>query len=618
MSLNGLDRIGYYHKVISYFYLPHKNYYIFFTKNNVKKIKSVVEYIMSRKGGKNMDSVFLITTAAFILAVILIIITIVIIKSNQSKKYKKQIENLDIEKNNLLGIPVLSEMTKVKELVKTDNLKEKMEDWDSTFKLIRDDKIPGLTDSISDVDFLVDRKDYKQAIRKIADIEMELRILKKKTNQLLKEVELITKSEERNRSLITKFKIVYREQQNKFERTKKEFGDIAIYLEEEFDRIDKLFAEFEKAMDDNNYVAVEKKISLLEDKINNMDKLLNDVPTVVLMATVVVPNKIEDAIIHYNRMRRDGYPLDYLNVEYNIKEIKDKINNIIENLKKLELNDSIIELKTFIEYFNGLFNDFDKEKECKDIFKQNIKELGYKIDNINKIVKDIYLQIDDIKYNYNLSNEDINKFSLLNKNLEKINKDYKILVDESRMKTFAYSKLVEELDGLSLKLSRLQDDLDYQLRSITSMKDDETRAREQLATIEDLLKKAKYRLKDYKIPVIPSSYYIELSEAQDAIREIVKELDKKPIVIKILNIRVDTARDLVFKIYNNTNDMIKSVVMAENMIIYGNRYRSSYEEIDIALTKAEELFKRGKYKESLDLSTKSISFIDKNIIEKVD
>lgn len=616
--MNGLDRIGYYHKVISYFYLPHKNYYIFFTKNNVKKIKSVVEYIMSRKGGKNMDSVFLITTAAFILAVILIIITIVIIKSNQSKKYKKQIENLDIEKNNLLGIPVLSEMTKVKELVKTDNLKEKLEDWDSTFKLIRDDKIPSLTDSISDVDFLVDRKDYKQAIRKIADIEMELRILKKKTNQLLKEVELITKSEERNRSLITKFKIVYREQQNKFERTKKEFGDIATYLEEEFSRIDKLFAEFEKAMDDNNYVSVEKKISLLEDKINNMDKLLNDVPTVVLMATVVVPNKIEDAIIHYNRMRRDGYPLDYLNVEYNIKEIKDKINNIIENLKKLELNDSIIELKTFIEYFNGLFNDFDKEKECKDIFKQNIKELGYKIDNINKIVKDIYLQIDDIKYNYNLSNEDINKFSLLNKNLEKINKDYKILVDESRMKTFAYSKLVEELDGLSLKLSRLQDDLDYQLRSITSMKDDETRAREQLATIEDLLKKAKYRLKDYKIPVIPSSYYIELSEAQDAIREIVKELDKKPIVIKILNIRVDTARDLVFKIYNNTNDMIKSVVMAENMIIYGNRYRSSYEEIDIALTKAEELFKRGKYKESLDLSTKSISFIDKNIIEKAD
>ena len=172
-----------------------------------------------------MDSVFLITISAFILAVILIIITIVIIKSNQNKKYKKEIEELDIEKNSLLGVPVLSEITKVKELVKTDNLKEKMEDWDNTY-------------SISDADFLIDRKEYKQAIRKMANIEMELRVLKKKTDKLLEEVQLITKSEERNRTLITKLKIVYREQQNKFERTKKEFGVITASMEEEFSRID--------------------------------------------------------------------------------------------------------------------------------------------------------------------------------------------------------------------------------------------------------------------------------------------------------------------------------------------------------------------------------------------
>lgn len=563
-----------------------------------------------------MNSVLLITISAFILAVILIIVTIVIIKRNQNKKYKKEIEELDIRKNNLIGVPVLSEITKVKELIKTDNLKNKLDDWDNTFTTIRDEKIPELTDLISEADFLIDRKDYKQAVKKITNIEIEINSLKKKTDHLLEEVKLITNSEERNRALITKLKIVYREDQNKFERSKKEYGVIADYLEKEIDNIDDLFAKFEKAMDNNDYVSVEKKINLLDDKITKLGKLLEDIPTIVLMATVLVPNKIDEAITYYYRMKRDGYPLDYLNVEYNIKEIKNKIDNIIENLKKLELGESIIELKTFIEYFNELYNDFDKEKECKDLFRQNIKDFSYKIDNINKVVRDIYLQIDDIKYNYNLSDEDINKFSILNKNLEKINQDYKILVDQGKMKTFAYSKLVDELNGLSLKLSRLQDDLDFQLRSITSMKDDETRAREQLATIENLLKKAKYRLKDYKIPVIPSSYYIELTEAQDAIREIIKELDRKPIVIKILNIRVDTARDLVFKIYNKTNDMIKIASMSEKIIIYGNRYRSSYEEIDIALTKAEELFKRGKHKESLDLSMKSLSFIDKNVTEK--
>lgn len=564
-----------------------------------------------------MDSVLLLIISAFIVALILIVVTITIIKSNQNKKYKKEIEELDIEKNSLLGVPILSEITKVKELIKTDNLREKMDDWDSTFKLIRDEKIPALTDSISDADFLIDRRQYKDAIKKIANIELEIKALKKKTDELLDEVKIITNSEERNRTLITKLKIVYREEESKFERTKKDFGDIAPFVEKEFQSIDQIFKEFERAMDNNDYVSVEKKIVTLDERINHLSKVLEDAPTIILMATILIPNKIEEAMAYYHRMKRDGFPLDYLNVEYNIKEIKDKIAVIMQKLETLDLGDSLIELKTFVEYFNGLYNDFDKEKECKDLFRQNIKELGYRADNVSRVVRDIYLQIDDIKYNYNLSDEEINKFSLLNENLEKINKDYKILVDQGKMKTFAYSKLVDELDGLSLKLSRLQDDLDYQLRSITSMKDDETRAREQLATIEELIKKSKYRLKECKIPVIPNSYYIELSEAQDAIREIQKELNKKPIVIKILNVRVDTARDLVFKIYNKTNDMIKLVNASERAIVYGNRFRSSYEEIDLVMTKAEDLFRHGKYKESLDLSIKSLSFIDKNIIEKI-
>ena len=224
--------------------------------------------------------------------------------------------------------------------------------------------------------------------------------------------------------------------------------------------------------------------------------------------------------------------------------------------------------------------------------------------------------MDDIKSTYDLSDNEISKFNIINKTLEKINEDYKILFEHGKGRTFAYSKLVEELDGLNIRLTNLQDDLDYQLKSITSMKDDEYRAKEQLNMIEQLLLQAKYKLKDYKIPVIPNNYFIELGEAGEAIREIIKELDKKPIVIKILNIRVDTARDLVFKIYNKTNDIVKSVSLCENLIVYGNRYRTTYESIDESLTEATELFKKGKYKQSMDLSLKAIAEIDETVYEK--
>jgi len=563
-----------------------------------------------------LDNVLLMIVLIFVIALILFLTTYLIIRRTKTSKIKKEIEKLDIERNLLVGVPILTELSKVKDLVKTDNLKEKLNEWDTTFKLIKDDRVPKLTDLITEADYLVSRNEYKGAVKKIANIEMEISELKNKSGALLDELKVITTSAERNRNEITKLKVEYRELQNKFDRTMKDYGSIAKPIALQFENIDKRFTEFEYAMDHNDYVGVEKIVTSLQTMLNDMKITLEDVPQIVLMAEYLIPKKIEEATTTYARMLRDGYPMDYLNVEYNIKEINKKISVIMDKLNILDLGDSILELKTILGYFDDLFKDFDKEKEARNIFRENSKLFKSKIDKTNKIVYNIYLSIDDIRTTYDLKDDDINKFNIINENLELLNKDFKSLIEHSKMHTFAYTKLTLELDGLFNKLMRLNDDLDYQLKSITSMKDDETRAREQLIVIENLLKQTKLKINDYKLPVIPDSYFIELKEAYQAIREINKELDKKPIVIKILNIRVDTARDLVFKIYNKTNDMLKEALMAEKVIVYGNRYRSSYKEIDKSLGDAEVLFKKGQYKQSLNVSINSIQMIERNIKEK--
>lgn len=560
-----------------------------------------------------MENNFILPIIIFLTMFIILIVVLILLANKKRNNFKKTIEELDYEKNRLIGVPILSELSKVRELVKTDNLKQKLSDWDVEFKDLKENKIDMLTDLITEADFLIDKKDYKNAIRKIAYIEISLESLKKKTDNLLEEVKVITQSEERNRAIITKLKVIYREMESKFERTEKDYGPLCDNIKEEFVKIDKKFKVFESYMDKNDYVSVEKIVVDLEENINNLKVFLEITPSLILMATIMIPNKIEETKTMYFRMQRDGYPLDYLNIEYNIKEINKKIDETIEKLKRFEVGDSEIELKTMLEYFNTIFANFDKEKESKDIFRENIKKLKKKLEAINKVVYDIYIQMDDIKSTYDLSDNEIGKFNIINKSLEKINEDYKILFEHGKGRTFAYSKLANELDGLSNRLTRLQDDLDYRLKSITSMKDDEYRAKEQLNMIEQLLLQAKAKLKDYKIPVIPNSYFIELKEASEAIREIIRELDKKPIVIKILNIRVDTARDLVFKIYNKTNDIVKSVILCENLIVYGNRFRSVSLKIDSSLNEATELFRKGKYKQSMDLSLKAISEVDQSV-----
>lgn len=559
-----------------------------------------------------MDNILLMVFTTFLLAVIFILLTFFIIKRKAKKRYKNKVNELEVQKNQLLNVKILSEMTKVKDLVKTDNLQHKLNNWDKSFNYIKDEMIPKITDSLSEVDFMIDRREYESAIRKMTDIELEIDRLKRRSDKLIGEIQLITGSEERNRSLITKLKIRYRELQAKFNRCTKDYTEVEDVIKNEFTKVDEKFQLFENAMDQNDYVEVEKIVVVIDEEITNLKNILDNIPNIIIMANVLIPAKIEEAKTQYARMIRDGYPLDYLQVDYNLEEISNKSASIMVKVKKLEvdINEANIELKTMLDYFNNLFGDFDKEKESKDSYREGCKKFRYKIEKVNKVVYDIYVQIDDIKVTYDLTEEEMNRFSTLNKNLEFINENFKTLLDHGKTKTFAYSKLNDELDSLTIKLSRLQDDLDYQLRSITSMKDDEYRAKEQLATIQDLLKKSKYKLKDYKLPVIPSSYYVELKEAQDAIREIAKELEKKPIVIKILNIRVDTARDLVFKIYNKTNDMIKESMMSENMIVYGNRYRSLSPDMEQELEKATSLFYKGQYAKSFEISKKAVENIE--------
>ena len=334
-----------------------------------------------------MNSKFLLPVIIFVTLFIATIIVLILLNIKRKNKLKKTIEELDLEKNSIIGIPILSELSKVRELVKTDDLKQKLSYWDETINEIKENKIDILTDLITEADFLIERKDYKNALKKIANIEINLETIKKKTDTLLEEIKVITKSEERNRSLITKLKAIFRECENKYERRKKDYDELEGSIEAYLNKIDKGFKKFETYMDRNDYISVEKIVIDLENEINLLKNYLDKTPDLILMAKMMIPNKVEETKTAYFRMQRDGYPLDYLNIEYNIKEINEKVNTIINNLKEFNMENADIELKTILEYFNTIFNSFDKDDIC----------ITYD-SNVNGKVLSLIMKVEDYSY----------------------------------------------------------------------------------------------------------------------------------------------------------------------------------------------------------------------------
>ena len=564
-----------------------------------------------------MDSITLIFVTLFFVSVIVIVVTLNLIQGNKNKKYKKRLEELEVEKNQIESAPIMPELSKIESFLKNDKLEAMYHEWNDRLTEIKKEQIPKITDMLLEADYSLSKMDYKSTLYKIAKLEMEIYKVREGSEFLLNEIKEITTSEERNRAIITKLKATYRELYQKFTDTKEEYGEIASSVSLQFENIAKRFEDFERAMENNDYTEVTQIIKAIDEMLKHMSVVIEEVPGIVLMADSILPKRMKEITDTYQAMTKAGYPLDYLNVEYNVDEANKKISDILDRAKVLNLEDSLFELKVLLDYFDSLFEDFEKEKVNRGIYEEANAALKNRLEKMNSLIADIFAQIDDIKKVYNLSNDDLSLLSEVREELKSLNGDYKVLINHTGNNTFAYSKLTKEVEVLVNKLASIEDRLDNSLDAIGSMKEDEVRARQQLEEVKSILKDSKNKIREYNLPVIPQSYFVELNEAQAAIKEIVRELDKKPITISVLNTRVDTARDLVLKLYGTTKEMMKTAMFAEMAIVYGNRYRTSVEDLDKNLTYSEILFYKGEYQKSLELTINCLNRVEPGIYDKL-
>ena len=563
------------------------------------------------------ETFLLIAVAYYVFTMIVVVIVLVLMNKRYKNNITNEINSLERDKNLIISSSILSELNKVEALINNSDLKKKYDDWQRRFESIRDEEIPKITDEIIELQDDFNERDYKKLKKGIIEAELNINYLKTKADFLLDEIKEITLSEERNRETIIKLKADYREIKNLYNTNLSDFEIVKNPVELQFENVDKLFSAFESAMDNNEYLEVGKIVKAIDDVIGNLKIVINETNTIVNLGSNLIPKRINDISNVHHKMKLEGYNLDYLNIEYNIEEANKKIQDVFSRLNVLNVVDSVFELKTMLDYFDSLYNDFDKERITRKLYEDYKRSILIKVSKLEKINNELYRKIDDIKYSYDLSDDEVLVISEIKEEFNNIRATYEHIVEMERNKTLAYSRLSKEMEIINGKLTKSEEKLNNALRTLGSLKEDELRARDQLDEIRDILLQAKEKVRSYKLPVIPKNYYVELSEATMAINEMVKELDKRPISIKTLNLRVDTARDLVLKVYNTINETIKTAKMAETAIVYGNRYRVVNKDVDFGLTKAETAFYKGNFKNSLENAINAINIIEPGIHKRL-
>ena len=100
-----------------------------------------------------MSTIVLIIVSLVIVAILLIVGVLYAIQSKKDKDIKKQLENLEIEKNKIDSAPIIPELSKIESYLNNEKLEAMYNNWKDRLDVIRTNQIPKITDMLLEADY---------------------------------------------------------------------------------------------------------------------------------------------------------------------------------------------------------------------------------------------------------------------------------------------------------------------------------------------------------------------------------------------------------------------------------------------------------------------------------
>ena len=337
-----------------------------------------------------MQGQYLIIGSYLVVCIIIVIVVLHILRKKVANKYRSKVRELEVAKNMVASTPVSLELSKVEPIIKNDKMEEKYNDWQDRFDQLRETRLSQIDDMLIDLDIYIDKKDYKNCVYRLAKTELEIYRVRESADSLLDEIKEITLSEEKYRSIVIKLKTKYRELNKEFQDHRQMYDEMQEAVELQLENIERRFLDFEKVMEKNQYSEVVHIVKALDTMIEHMGIVIKEIPDLLLMAKQVIPNRMKEVKELNEDMVQKGYPLDYLNVPYNLEESQKNIDHILDKVRVLNLEDCMFELKTMLDYYDSLFVDFEKERLSRKAYIEMEADFSKKLEKTNKVVQEVY------------------------------------------------------------------------------------------------------------------------------------------------------------------------------------------------------------------------------------
>ena len=553
-------------------------------------MKNFVQYV----GVRN-----LIIFASILIALIIFMIIYHQVKLNM---YRQELLDLQNQINGIKTLPLQYRLGRVQSIAKNmPEVVEQYEQFTEDFEKITEFQK-------NELGVLVDEVDAALFYRKTRGVKKNLTLIREMTQRydhdaknLLARIEKVTEIENIQRVEIIRVKGKYRETANEYEKIRIKVEEFVPHVLEMFKELDDDFVKLETLMNNQMFADAKKFTEEIENRIDSLYANLKDLPSYVYVVSDLLPSKIDKVDELISSLEGDDYALEEMKIATRRHEVDEQMEESIVQVKNVDIKAAAQVLEPLTGLIEELVIDLSKELDSYKQFKEKWRESYNELQRLTEIYQQVMKEYRRLTTEFVIDEEEV-VISKKYEEFRQIQNDTNHLIEQMELGHFAYADMLDHVVDLYDRMMKHDAYLEEFEKQKEDIENKNKETEELLENINIVLLEIKSEIKNEHLPLVNDSYRNYITDSYNKVEEIKRFKAHKPVVLNELCAKVEGARDVIYKLYDNVHNMIVTAGMVEDAIVYANRYRSMFLEVNTELTKAEVLFRNGEYRNALQVA----------------
>ncbi len=543
-----------------------------------------------------------------IAALVLLLVLWMIAQRVRANNYRKQLRDLEVKYNTIKSVPLSFKLNKAVAISRVDpdamsKVAQTKDDFDKAQANLRQ-----ISQTLAETEDAILVGKLKKAKSNLDDLKASIALGEKQVHDLDLFLDTILEKETAQREEVTELKNSFRELKAEAQDNAARLSQVWPGIEARISDTERMFSAFEEWMYASDFEKASRELTDIKTSMASLREMITTLPDLLDDVVGVIPELMQSVYNSYTENRKKGVYLKHLSIERRCSEITNGLRQDLAQLKGGDATNVRSHLESYKEEMNSMDRQIREECACMDQVRKLVEDTDKVFQETESTCNYVKDQYERMSVRFGLEDldggiqEQVGRLQELKDRKPDV---YRLFEAKETPASTIYS----ELEQLNKDITACSEALVDMKNRIDSATGDEDRAKKQLLKLQVIMNQMQVKIRKYKLPSISEQYEEDMMKANGYIHSLEGLIQETPLNVQLLNSTLKEAIDFIFKLYNNVNNVVATVAMVENTIVFGNRYRSTYSDIDSELTRSELCFRNGEYTQALSIAIGTIEKI---------